>query len=240
MSGIVYIVSAPSGSGKSTLVNRVMSLVPNLEFSISYTTRKPRGSEVDGREYHFIPREQFENMIASDEFLEYANVFGDYYGTARSVLEKAKSRGKDLLLDIDVQGAAQIKAKMPDAVSIFIVPPSHDELKRRLTSRSAAEGNIRPEVIRRRLDAAGREIENYPKYDYILVNDQLGQSIEQLKAIVLAERIRRSGDAASNQTEQAILTTADECRRESVQGDVQHILEGFRPGNNGAMERGTS
>jgi guanylate kinase len=239
MSGIVYIVSAPSGSGKSTLVREVMSIVPDLEFSISYTTRKPRGSEQDGREYCFVPREEFERMIAADEFLEHANVFGDYYGTARHVLDKAKARGKDLLLDIDVQGAAQVKEKMPEAVSIFILPPSKAELERRLRWRSLGEGNIRPEVITRRLAAAGREIENYPKYDYILVNDQLGQSIEQLKAIVLAERARRSGEPVSAETEEC-LSVADRCRLDSVRSDVQHILAGFHPGNNGAMERGTS
>ena len=238
MSGIVYIVSAPSGSGKSTLVREVMSIVPELEFSISYTTRKPRGSEQNGREYCFVPREEFENMVAKGEFLEYANVFGDYYGTARSVLEKAKARGKDLLLDIDVQGAAQVKEKMPEAVSIFILPPSRTELERRLRWRSEGEGT-RPEVITRRLAAAAREIENYPKYDYILVNDQLGKSTEQLKAIVLAERIRRSDHAAPHDAQQ-VLATADLCRLDSVRSDVQHILEGFRLSDNEAIQRGTS
>jgi guanylate kinase len=239
MSAIVYIVSAPSGSGKSTLVREVMPIVPDLEFSISYTTRKPRGSEQNGREYRFVPREEFERMIAAGEFLEYANVFGDYYGTACHVLDQAKGRGKDLLLDIDVQGAAQVKEKLPEAVSIFILPPSRAELERRLRWRSMGEGNIRPEVISRRLAAAGREIENYPKYDYILVNDQLGQSIEQLKAIVLAERLRRSGQPIAGEGQEC-LVVADRCRLESVRSDVQHILAGFHPGNNGAMERGTS
>ena len=238
MSGIVYIVSAPSGSGKSTLVREVMSIVPDLEFSISYTTRKPRGSEENGREYCFISREEFERMIALGEFLEYANVFGDYYGTARTVLEQAKSRGKDLLLDIDVQGAAQVKEKLPEAVSIFILPPSRTELERRLNWRSQGEGNIRPEVIKRRLAAAGKEIENYPKYDYILVNDQLGKSVEQLKAIVVAERLRRSGEAIPPEAQQC-LSAADKCRLDSVRDNVQDILAGFHP-NNGAMERGTS
>jgi guanylate kinase len=239
MSGIVYIVSAPSGSGKSTLVREVMSIVPDLEFSISYTTRRARGSEQNGREYCFVPREEFERMISAGEFLEYANVFGDYYGTARHVLEQAKQRGKDLVLDIDVQGAAQVKEKMPDAVSIFILPPSRLELERRLLWRSLADGNVKPEVIKRRLAAAGREIENYPKYDYILVNDQLGKSIEQLKAIVLAERIRRSGGQVSDERREC-LAVADQSRLESVRSDVQHILAGFRSSNNDAMERGTS
>src|SRR5882672_587098 len=120
---IVYIISAPSGSGKSTLVNELRKIVQSLDFSISYTTRPPRGSEQDGREYFFVSREEFEKMIRNDEFLEYADVFGNYYGTARSVLKKAEESGKDLILDIDVQGAKQIKQKLPQAVSLFILPP---------------------------------------------------------------------------------------------------------------------
>src|SRR3954451_20482027 len=160
----VFIISAPSGSGKSTLVNEIRQMVRNLSFSISYTTRKPRGSEQNGREYFFISREEFEKMIAADEFLEHANVFGDYYGTARRFLEDAKQNGKDLVLDIDVQGAGQVKQKMADAVSIFILPPSRDVLERRLTSRSQAEHVTSTEIITRRLAEAAREIEKYPKY----------------------------------------------------------------------------
>ena len=120
----IFIISAPSGSGKSTLVNVVRRTLPNLEFSISYTTREPRGAEKNGCEYFFITREQFEEMIRDDEFLERANVFGNYYGTAKRFLNKAAADGKDLLLDIDVQGAQQIKAKLPEAVSVFILPPN--------------------------------------------------------------------------------------------------------------------
>ncbi|HEX3586858.1 MAG TPA: guanylate kinase, partial [Candidatus Angelobacter sp.] len=173
MSSIRYIISAPSGSGKTTLVNELRQYVPNLEFSVSYTTRQPRGSEQDGREYHFIPREEFEAMIARDEFLEYAQVFGKYYGTAKSVLRHAEELGHDLLLDIDVQGERQVKQKMPDAVSIFVLPPSRKELESRLRKRSISENVHAEEVIRRRLDEARREIENYPNYDYILINDRL-------------------------------------------------------------------
>jgi len=165
----VFIISAPSGSGKSTLVKELREKVPNLEFSISYTTRKPRGEEQNGREYYFVSREQFEEMLRNDEFLEHANVFGNYYGTARRFLRKAKEHEKDLLLDIDVQGAEQIRAKIPDAVSIFILPPNRGELEQRLRNRSQDTES----VIQRRLDAATREIENYGKYDYILVNDRL-------------------------------------------------------------------
>jgi len=139
MSGILYIISAPSGSGKTTLVNELRQYVPSLEFSISYTTRQPRGSEQDGREYHFIPREEFEAMIGRDGFLEYALVFGNYYGTTKSVLQQAKEQGNDVLLDIDVQGERQVKKKMPDAVSIFVLPPSRAELESRLRKRSLSE-----------------------------------------------------------------------------------------------------
>ncbi len=152
----VFIISAPSGSGKSTLVNKIRQSVPNLEFSISYTTRKPRGAERNGCEYFFVTREQFEEMIRKGEFLEHAEFDGNYYGTARRFLNQAKEAGKDLLLDIDVQGAEQIKRKLPDAVSIFIMPPNRSELEQRLRKRSLdAE-----DVIQRRLDAATREIES--------------------------------------------------------------------------------
>ena len=143
MSGILFIISAPSGSGKSTLTKEVLGSVPNLLFSISYTTRPPRGSEQHGREYYFVSAPEFERMIAADEFLEHACVFGDYYGTARSFLREAEARGKDLVLDIDVQGAAQVKRKLGDkAVSIFILPPSRKELESRLRRRSESEKQL--------------------------------------------------------------------------------------------------
>src|SRR5580704_7893489 len=133
---LVYIISAPSGSGKSTLVNELLKKVSNLEFSISYTTRAPRGSETDGRQYYFVSRPEFEKMIRDDEFLEHAEVFGNYYGTARRFLHEAEQNGRDLLLDIDVQGAAQIQHKLPDATSIFILPPDRRTLEERLRKRS--------------------------------------------------------------------------------------------------------
>ena len=186
---IVYIVSAPSGSGKSTLVNELFKMVRNLDFSISYTTRPPRGSEQNGKEYFFVSRPEFEGMIASGEFLEYAEVFGNYYGTARRLLREAENRSNDLLLDIDVQGASKIKEKIPEAVSIFILPPDREKLEWRLRTR----GLDSEDVIRRRLDTARREIENYSKYDYVLVNNVLEQSADQLRDIVLALRLQRSG-----------------------------------------------
>jgi len=215
----VFIISAPSGSGKSTLVNEIRQMVPNLSFSISYTTRKPRGSEQDGREYFFISREEFESMIRNDEFLEYARVFEtDYYGTAQRFLKKAKEEGRDLLLDIDVQGAEQIKSKLPDAVSIFILPPNRSELEQRLRGRSQDSET----VIQRRLHEAGREIVNYEKYDYILVNDRLEESVKALEAILLSERLKRQG-----RTDAGLSATAEKYRLENVRQRLQPILQSF-------------
>jgi guanylate kinase len=223
MSGTVFIISAPSGSGKTTLTNRLLSLVKDLQFSISYTTREPRGSEENTREYFFVSREEFKKMLANGEFLEHAKVFDNYYGTARRFLEQATRQGKDLLLDIDVQGAQQVKEKMPEAVSIFILPPSREELDKRLRSRSQAENVTSQEVIRRRLEEAAREIEKYPNYDYILVNDRLDESIEQLKAIVLSERSKRSNVSL----DPADLARANSCLRENVRNRAKQIFESF-------------
>jgi len=221
---IVYIVSAPSGSGKSTLVNELFKMVRHLDFSISYTMRPPRGSEQNGKEYFFVSREEFEAMIAADEFLEHAIVFGNYYGTARRFLREAENRSNDLLLDIDVQGASKIKEKIPDAVSIFILPPDREKLEWRLRNR----GLDSEEVIRRRLDTARREIENYSKYDYILVNNLLEQSADQLRDIVLAERLLRSGTKPSGEEAQRV-ANAQACRLERARERVQPILASFNP-----------
>jgi guanylate kinase len=219
---IVYIVSAPSGSGKSTLVNELFKVVSGLMFSISYTTRPARGSEQNGKEYFFVSRKEFEDMIGANEFLEYADVFGNYYGTARRFLREAEATTNDLLLDIDVQGAAQVKKKMPDAVSIFILPPGREKLEWRLRNR----GLDSEAVIRRRLDTARREIENYSKYDYILVNDRLEQSTDELRAIVLAERLIRAGaDRLSENIR--LLETARSCRLDQARERVQPILASF-------------
>ena len=222
----VFIISAPSGSGKSTLVNEIRVSVPDLDFSISYTTRKPRGSEKDGREYHFVTREEFESMIARGQFLEWADVFGNYYGTARNYVDDAKKANHDLLLDIDVQGAAQIKNRVPDAVSVFVLPPSRQELERRLNRRSEAEGFVNPAVLEKRLTTARREIEKYPEYDYILINDRLEESIDLLKAIVLSERAQRSGIPLSDQ-QKSIRKTAERCRLENERQRVQQVLATF-------------
>ena len=215
----VFIISAPSGSGKSTLVNHVLATIPELKFSISYTTRKPRGREQNGKEYFFISRPEFQNMIDQDAFLEHADVFGDYYGTACRFLEEAREQSKDLLLDIDVQGAAQVKKKVPEAVSIFILPPNRSELEQRLRSR----GQDSEEKIQRRLEEARREIENYDKYDYILVNDHLDDSVKALEAILLSERQKRAGNPDVN-----LAVLAETCRLSNVRERLEPILQSFR------------
>jgi guanylate kinase len=219
----VFIISAPSGSGKSTLVEKLRKQVERLDFSVSYTTRPPRGSEQNRKEYYFVPRPEFDAMVKRDEFLEYADVFGNCYGTHRRFLEEAKRQEHDLLLDIDVQGAAQIQRKISEAVSIFILPPNYQELESRLRHR----GDAAEDVIVRRLDTARQEIENYEKYDYILVNDRLEESVAVLRAIVFSERARRSGQPVSDEGRVEI-AIAERCRLKNIRDRIQPILESFR------------
>jgi guanylate kinase len=183
----VFIISAPSGSGKSTLTSALIRTVPNIRFSVSYTTRQPRGQEKDGQDYFFISREEFEKRVALGEFLEHAEVFGNYYGTHISELARADRDGYDLVLDIDVQGARQLKEKIPGGVSIFVLAPSRQVLEERLRSR----GQDSDEVIQRRLREAAEEIRNYDRYDYVLVNQEVAASIDSLVSIVKATRSRR-------------------------------------------------
>jgi guanylate kinase len=226
---LVFLISAPSGSGKSTLVAAVRRLVDRLDFSVSYTTRPPRGSEEEGRDYYYTSRKVFESMIEKGEFLEYADVFGDYYGTARKFLDDARVRGHDLLLDIDVQGASQLQASLPDAISIFILPPNMQELEKRLRRRSSAERVTDEAKLHRRLETARREIEKYEKYGYILVNDQLGDSIDALKAIILAERLRAAaGRQPQRADEEKLMELAESRRLERVRPHLGPILESFR------------
>ncbi len=228
MSGIIYIISAPSGSGKTTLANMLRDSVPGIYFSVSYTTRPPRGGEQEGHEYHFVSMDEFQRMLEHDEFLEHANVYGNFYGTSKQALQEARRRGEDLLLDIDVQGEAQIKKKIPQAVSIFILPPSKEALEKRLRSRhdSYAAKIDSEDTIKRRLLTATKEIENYPNYDYILINDRLDTSVDQLKAIVLAERIKRSGTELTAASAQ-LVATAERCLLPNVRERVKPILASF-------------
>jgi guanylate kinase len=214
MAGILFIISAPSGSGKSTLVSETRRLVGGLDFSISYTTRQPRGSEENGVEYHFTTRAEFERMIAAGEFLEWAEVFGNYYGTALSALEHARLQGADLLLDIDVQGALQVMERMPDAVSIFILPPSPEVLERRLRNRSQAEGGTEESVIELRLSQARTELLKLDDYKYALVNDVLDQAASEMRAIVLVAR--EGGDVADRALAAECLTAQHSARLDTA------------------------
>ena len=220
---LVFIISAPSGSGKSTLTNEILKLVPNLVFSISYTTRALRGSEQNVKQYYFVSMENFERMVRDGEFLEHANVHGSCYGTARRFLREAGTSGNDLLLDIDVQGAAQIKKNLTEAISVFVVPPDRKTLEWRLRNR----GENSERDIQRRLQDAKREIEEYDKYDYVLINDHLEKSIERLEAIVLSERLRREKRTLS-QEEAAIVERAERLRLTNLKEKVQPILASFR------------
>jgi guanylate kinase len=226
MAGILFIISAPSGSGKSTLVNEVRKQLTGIEFSVSWTTRSPRGSEQHGREYNFTTREEFERMLAAGEFLEHAEVFGNYYGTARSSLEQARRDGHDLVLDIDVQGAAQVRKAMPEAVSIFVLPPNPRALRTRLRNRSRAEGVVDDAELFRRLGEARKEIENYRDYSYILVNDILDRAVAQLEAIVLAERFYRNGEPIAYRSSR-VLEVAAACRQSNAQERLKPVLEAF-------------
>jgi guanylate kinase len=226
MAGILFIISAPSGSGKSTLVNEVRKQLSGIEFSVSWTTRAPRGSEEDGREYHFTTREEFERMVEAGEFLEHAEVFGNYYGTARRSLQEARIAGHDLLLDIDVQGAAQVRTSMPEAVSIFVLPPNPKVLRTRLRNRSRAEGVVNEAEVYRRLSEASREIENYRGYGYILVNDILDRAVAQLEAIVQAERFYRNGEVIAYRSSR-VLEVALGCRQSNAQERLRPVLEAF-------------
>ena len=226
MAGILFIISAPSGSGKSTLVSELRKQVTGIEFAVSWTTRAPRGSEQDGREYHFTTREEFLRMIDAGLFLEWAEVFGNLYGTAKASLEEARLAGHDLLLDIDVQGAAQVRSRLAEAVGIFVMPPNPKVLRTRLRNRSRAEGVVNEEEVFRRLREASKEIENYREYSYILVNDILDRAVAQLEAIVLAERFYRNGEAIAYRSRR-VLEVAAACLQSNSQERLKPVLEAF-------------
>lgn len=184
--GQLIVLSGPSGSGKSTVVKQLMKQRGNIHFSVSYTTRAPRSEDIDGVTYHFVDRAEFEAMIVRNEFLEYAEYSGNYYGTSLKAIEQQQAAGVDVLLDIEVQGAANVRAKCPDAVLVFIVPPTYTELERRLRGR----GTDTDEVIRKRLDRALEEIREVGMYDYLVVNDQVENAVFELDAIISAAKCR--------------------------------------------------
>lgn len=226
MAGILFIISAPSGSGKSTLVSELRKQVSGVDFAVSWTTRAPRGSEQSGREYHFTTREEFMRMVEGGMFLEYAEVFGKLYGTAKQSLDEARSQGHDLILDIDVQGAAQVRAKTPEAVSIFVLPPNPKVLRTRLRNRSRAEGVVDEEEVYRRLSEARKEIENFRQYSYILINDILDRAVAQLEAIVLAERFYRNGETIAYRSRR-VLEVAAACLQSNSHERLKPVLEAF-------------
>lgn len=184
--GLLFVVSAPSGAGKTTLCKEILKYIPNLQHSISYTTRLARPSEVSGTDYHFVSVEEFKKMIAGDTFIEWAVVHGNYYGTSKKALTDLLTQGIDIILDIDSQGATQIKKRFTNGVFIYILPPSFEDLRQRLTVR---KGDT-PDEIRRRLEKASEEAKEYRMYDYLVVNDNFDIALERLKAIILSSRIR--------------------------------------------------
>jgi guanylate kinase len=190
--GSIFVISAPSGAGKSTLIKRLIASTPGLAFSVSYTTRAPRAAEKHGRDYFFVSPKVFRGMVHRDEFVEWADVHGHFYGTAHEQLHAAQDAGQDILLDIDVQGHQQVRRRLPEALSVFILPPSFPELSRRLRDRRSDA----PEEIERRLQMAREEIAHWPEYDYLVVNDNLENATQALRAIVLAGRLRRPSQAA--------------------------------------------
>jgi guanylate kinase len=226
VAGILFIISAPSGSGKSTLVSELRKQVSGVDFAVSWTTRAPRGSEADGREYHFTTREEFERMVDAGMFLEHAEVFGNLYGTSRQSLDESITAGHDLMLDIDVQGAALVRAKMPEAVGIFVLPPNPKVLRTRLRNRSRAEGVVNEGELYRRLGEASREIEKYRDYGYILINDILDRAVAQLEAIVQAERFYRNGEPIAFRSRRT-LEVAAACLQSNSQERLKPVLEAF-------------
>jgi len=185
-SGSLFIVSGPSGSGKSALAASVLATVSNLRFSVSYTTRPPRGNEQNGVEYYFVSPEEFEELRRSGQLLEWANIYGNLYGTSRKGIEEILQRGEDVLLDIDVQGARSLREKCPQALSVFILPPSFQVLRERLEKRKLDKKY----VIEQRLRIACDEIQQYRHYDYLIINDEFEKSADELKAIVTGSRCR--------------------------------------------------
>jgi guanylate kinase len=186
--GILFVVSAPSGGGKGTLIQRVLNKVPDLSYSVSFTTRAPRSGEIDGREYFFVTPEKFEQMVAANEFLEWAYVHSQRYGTSRQQVSREISEGRDIILEVDVQGAASVRELIVDSVSIFILPPSFEVLKQRLKAR----GTDSLEELDLRMRNAPRELEHYSAFQYLIINQDADRAADDLRAIIQAERTRLS------------------------------------------------
>jgi guanylate kinase len=200
--GNLFIVAAPSGAGKTSLVKELLAADAGIQLSISYTTRAPRPGEVDGQHYHFVSRESFEEMLERGDFLESAEVYGNFYGTSQPWIEASRKTGKDILLEIDWQGAAQVRKLIPEAIGIFILPPSVEALRQRLTGRGQDSG----EVIQRRVAAAREDISHVGEFDYVIINDDFNTALQDLLAAVRAQRLKaavqldRHGDLIASLT----------------------------------------
>ncbi|MDE0165904.1 MAG: guanylate kinase [Bryobacterales bacterium] len=225
---VVLIISAPSGSGKSTLARRLIETDSHLDFSTSVTTRQPRRGDEEGKSYRFVSEVDFLAMRDRNELLEWARVFGNYYGTSKDVLDSARQRGHDLLLDIDVQGAASLMKRLPEAVTVFILPPSPGELENRLRNRSSDSN----EVIEYRLREAAQEVANYGDYNYVLINDQIDETAEQLRSILVAERCRQQRMAGRTETVDQLrsIRIAERCRQRRMAERIEPIVESFQAG----------
>lgn len=201
MKGILFIISSPSGGGKGTLIKEILRTTDNIGYSVSYTTRRRREGEINSRDYIFVSPEEFHALIETGEFLEYALVHGNLYGTSKRQIERETAEGRDIILEIDVQGAESVRAAMPEAVAVFILPPSFEVLRRRLTERQT-ESN---EDLQLRLKNSRSEVKAYKKFDYVVVNEEKTRAVENLKAVITAERLR-----TDRQTE-----------------DIEHIINTF-------------
>jgi guanylate kinase len=186
MGGRIFVVSGPSGSGKSTIIREVRNRIEKLTYSVSHTSRRPRPGETDGVEYHFVDRETFRSMIAGNEFAEWAEVFEDYYGTSHAELNDKSARGLDTIMDLDVQGALNMRRAVKDCVLVFVLPPSMKTLEERLRAR----GTDGDRAVRKRLEEASAEIRSARRYDFLVVNDRLRQAVQELESVILANRCR--------------------------------------------------
>lgn len=195
MSGNLFIISAPSGAGKTSLVHALLNINPQIDLSVSYTTRAPRAGEVNGKDYHFVSRETFVAMQMRGEFLESAEVYGNFYGTSQTWITQENAKGRDILLEIDWQGAEQVRRSFPRAISIFILPPSLDALRLRLTGR----GTDHADVIARRLAAARVDVAHVAEFDYVIINDVLNEALRELDAVVLSAKLTCSKQLSRHQ-----------------------------------------
>jgi guanylate kinase len=195
MSGSLFIISAPSGAGKTSLVHALLATNPQIDLSVSYTTRAPRAGEVDGAAYHFISREVFLDMATRGEFLESAEVYGNFYGTSQSWISQENAKDRDILLEIDWQGAEQVRKMFPECISIFILPPSIEALEQRLNGR----GTDNSEVIAHRMAAVSEDVAHVAEFDYVIINDNLNQALQEFNSVVLSARLRGTKQLARHQ-----------------------------------------